>query len=77
MRFVVFRLRIGGTKAAFYCIAQNLIDRLLIDNRIAIENFTTLLCQQRMNALINVVILLILDDIDRLLIKNFSDLFVI
>ncbi|CAF0822210.1 unnamed protein product [Adineta ricciae] len=44
--------RIGGTKAAFYCIAQNILDRLLIDGRVSIENFVTHVCQQRMNALI-------------------------
>lgn len=47
--------RIGGTKAAFYCIVQNLFDRLLIDNRIALENFVTTICQQRMNSIISKV----------------------
>ncbi|CAF0785825.1 unnamed protein product [Rotaria sordida] len=45
--------RDGGTKAAFYCIVQNLFDRLLIDGRVAIENFVTHICQQRINALIS------------------------
>ncbi|CAF4868313.1 unnamed protein product [Rotaria sp. Silwood1] len=45
--------RDGGTKAAFYCIVQNLFDRLLINGRIAIENFVTNICQQRKNALIS------------------------
>ncbi|CAF2348722.1 unnamed protein product [Rotaria sp. Silwood2] len=43
----------GGTKAAFYCIVQNLFDRLLIDGRVAIENFVTFICQQRINALVS------------------------
>ncbi len=45
----------GGSKAAFYCIVQNLFDRLLIDSRISIENFVTNICQQRMNALLSLV----------------------
>ncbi len=45
----------GGTKATFYCIVQNLFDRLLIDNRVSIENFVTHICQQRINALISLV----------------------
>jgi len=43
--------RTGGTKAAFYCIVQNLFDRLLIDQRVAIANFSSQICQQRLNAL--------------------------
>ncbi|UJR27548.1 hypothetical protein I4U23_008830 [Adineta vaga] len=45
--------RNGGTKAAFYCIVQNILDRLLIDDRVAIENFVTNVCQQRVNALMS------------------------
>ncbi len=43
----------GGTKAAFYCIVQNLFDRLLIDGRVSMENFVSDICQQRINALIS------------------------
>ncbi|CAF1084532.1 unnamed protein product [Didymodactylos carnosus] len=43
--------RVGGSKAAFYCIAKNLIDRLLIDRRVSVENFAADICQQRMNAI--------------------------
>ena len=46
-----FAFRNGGTKAAFYCIVQNLIDRLLIDDRISMENFASNICQQRINAI--------------------------
>ncbi|CAF1442840.1 unnamed protein product [Adineta steineri] len=45
--------RDGGTKAAFYCIVQNIFDRLLIDGRVSIENFVTDICQQRKHALMS------------------------
>ena len=45
----------GGSKAAFYCIVQNLFDRLLIDGQIALENFVSDVCQRRVNALISLV----------------------